>query len=95
MSKFQGEFVIVSIDLRIILSNYVATDVYALFRKSIKKTTDLENEGIPNDNMNQVLVYHTSFLNAFIGSEYFASIENTNVIHFPIFDLFRLVDEVC
>ena len=30
MSKFQGEFVIVSIDLRIILSNYVATDVYAL-----------------------------------------------------------------
>ena len=37
MSKFQGEFVIVSIDLRIILSNYVATDVYALFKKSIKK----------------------------------------------------------
>ena len=37
LSKFEGEFVIVSIDLRIILSNYVATDVYALFKKSIKK----------------------------------------------------------
>ena len=37
MSKFLGEVVIVSIDLRIILSNYVATDVYALFKKSIKK----------------------------------------------------------
>ena len=37
MSQFYGEFVIVSIDLRIILSNDVATGVYALFKKSIKK----------------------------------------------------------
>ena len=38
MSLIGGEFVIVSIYLRIILSNYVATDFYALFKKSIKKT---------------------------------------------------------
>ena len=37
MSKLYGEIVILSIGLRIILSNYVATDVYALFKKSIKK----------------------------------------------------------
>ena len=37
MSKFYGETDIVSTDLHIILSNFVATDVYALFRKSIKK----------------------------------------------------------
>ena len=47
MSKFLGEFVIVSIDLRIILSNYVATDVYALFKKSIKKNSlrNVQNGG--------------------------------------------------
>ena len=37
MSKFYGETDIVSTYLRIILSNFVATDVYALFKKSIKK----------------------------------------------------------
>ena len=37
MSKFYGEFDIVSTDLRIILSNFVATDVYTLFQKSFKK----------------------------------------------------------
>ena len=40
MSQFGGKmskFDIVSTDLRIILSNFVATDVYALFKKSIKK----------------------------------------------------------
>ena len=43
MSKFD----IVSTDLRIILSNFVATDVYALFKKSIKKNLqhDVQNEG--------------------------------------------------
>ena len=45
MSKFQGEFqgdfVIVSMDLRI-LSNYVATDIYALFKKSIQKNFALQ-----------------------------------------------------
>ena len=41
MSKFQGEFDIVSTDLRIILSNFVATDVYALFKKSIKKICNM------------------------------------------------------
>ena len=47
MSKFWGEFVIVSIDLRIILSNYVATDVYTLFKKSIQKNLlrNVQNEG--------------------------------------------------
>ena len=47
LSKFEGEFVIVSIDLRIILSNYVATDVYALFKKSIKKNLlrNVQNKG--------------------------------------------------
>ena len=47
MSKFYGEFVIVSIDLRIILSNDVATGVYALFKKSIKKNPlrNVQNEG--------------------------------------------------
>ena len=41
MSKFYGEFDIVSTDLRIILSNFVATDVYALFKKSIKKICNI------------------------------------------------------
>ena len=41
MSKFYGETYIVSTDLRIILSNFVATDVYALFRKSIKKNCNI------------------------------------------------------
>merc|ERR1712001_426016 len=41
MSKFYGETDIVSTDLRIILSNFVATDVYALFRKSIKKNCNI------------------------------------------------------
>ena len=47
MSKFKGEFDIVSTDLRIILSNFVATDVYALLRKSIKKKLqhNVQNEG--------------------------------------------------
>ena len=47
MSKFQGKFVIVSIDLRFILSNYVATDIYALFKKYIKKNLlrNVQNEG--------------------------------------------------
>ena len=47
MSKFLGEYDIVSIDLRIILSNYVATDVYALFKESIKKNLlhNVQNEG--------------------------------------------------
>ena len=37
----------VSTDLRIILSNFVATDVYALFKKSIKKNLqhNVQNEG--------------------------------------------------
>ena len=41
MSKFYGETDIVSTDSRIILSKFVATDVYALFRKSIKKNLQL------------------------------------------------------
>ena len=41
MSKFQGKFDIVSTDLRIILSNFVETDVYALFKKSIKKICNM------------------------------------------------------
>ena len=41
MSKFWGKFDIVSKDLRIILSNFVATDVYALFKKSIKKNRNI------------------------------------------------------
>ena len=41
MSKFWGKFDIVSTDLRIILSNFVATDVYALFKKSIKKICNM------------------------------------------------------
>ena len=41
MSKFYGKFDIVSTDLRIILSNFVATDVYALFKKSIKKNCNM------------------------------------------------------
>ena len=47
MSKFWGKFDIVSTDLRIILSNFVATDIYALFKKSIKKNLqhDVQNEG--------------------------------------------------
>ena len=47
MSKFLGKFDIVSTDLRIILSNFVATDVYALFKKSIKKYLqhNVQNEG--------------------------------------------------
>ena len=47
MSKFYGETDIVSTDLRIILSNFVATDVYALFEKSIKKNLlrNVQNEG--------------------------------------------------
>ena len=55
LSKFYGEFNIVSTDLLIILLNFVATDVYALFRKSInkicnimfKKTADLAEYGSP------------------------------------------------
>ena len=48
MSKYQGEFVTVSTDLRIIVSNFVATDVYALFMKSIKKNLlrNVQNEGV-------------------------------------------------
>ena len=51
-----GEFVIVSIDLRIILSNYVARDVYALFGKSIKKNLlrNVQNEGGVNGFLNNV-----------------------------------------
>ena len=47
MSKFYGETDIVSTDLRIMLSNFVATDVYALLRKSIKKNLEhnVQNEG--------------------------------------------------
>ena len=47
MSKFYGETDIVSTYLRIILSNFVATDFYALFRKSIKKKLhhNVQNEG--------------------------------------------------
>ena len=41
MSKFYGETDIVSTDLRIILSNFLATDVYALFKKSIKKICNM------------------------------------------------------
>ena len=41
MSKFYGKFDIVSTDLRIILSNSVATDVFALFKKSIKKICNI------------------------------------------------------
>ena len=37
MSKFYGETDIVSTDLRIILLNFVATDVYALFKSPSKK----------------------------------------------------------
>ena len=45
MSKFYGKFDIVSTDLRIILSIFVATDVYALFKKSIKIICNVQNEG--------------------------------------------------
>ena len=47
MSKFYGKFDIVSTDLRIILSNFVATDVYALFLKSFKINCDIhvQNKG--------------------------------------------------
>ena len=47
MSKFQGKFDIVSTDLRIILLNFVATDVYVIFKKSIKKNLhhNVQNEG--------------------------------------------------
>ena len=47
MSKFWGEFVIVSTDLRITLLNFVATDVYALFKNSIriKLQHDVQNKG--------------------------------------------------
>ena len=41
MSKFYGETDIVSTYLRIILSNFVATDFYSLFRKSIKKNCNI------------------------------------------------------
>ena len=45
MSKYWGKFVIVSTDLRIILSQ--RRDVYALFMKSIKKNLlrNVQNEG--------------------------------------------------
>ena len=47
MSKFWGKFDIVSTDLRLILSVFVATDVYALFKKSVKKICNIhvQNEG--------------------------------------------------
>ena len=41
LSKFQGSFDIVTIDLRLILSKFVATDVYALFKKSVKKICNI------------------------------------------------------
>ena len=57
MSKFKGRLDIVSTGFHIILLNFVATEVYALFMKSIKrnllrnvqneKTADLEDEGTP------------------------------------------------
>ena len=47
MSQIGGKFDIVSTDLRIILSNFVVTDVHALFKKSIKKNLlrNVQNEG--------------------------------------------------
>ena len=47
MSQFGGKFDIVSTDLRIILSNFAATDDYGLFKKSIKifLQHDVQNEG--------------------------------------------------
>ena len=68
MSKFSGKFDIVSTDLRIILLNFVVTDVYALFNEStkkllqkgrggstalLKKTADLVRDGTP---------YHVTYL---------------------------------
>ena len=57
MSKFEGKFDITSTDLRIILWNFVATDVFALFKKSIKENLlhNVQNEGGGgNDFLNNV-----------------------------------------
>ena len=44
MSKFLVEFVIVSTDSRIILSNFVATAVYP---HNVQKTTEMVGDGTP------------------------------------------------